>query len=123
MNIKKNLIFLEKQYGFSFSFQTFKTDISGNFYGPMNAYSYYNAHGCFTVYHAVQRGEWYYYSSEAYSDNQETLLSNDISELVFAAIKTKSKSLKYFFKSEIAIVAEIIMNQISEKSEFFEIMV
>ena len=124
MNIEKNLRFLQKQYDFEFSVQIFRTDVSGHFYGPMKAYSYHNAHGCFTVYHAVQRNEWDYYTAGEYSSDQAKLLSCNINDLVFTAIKkARKKSLKNIFKCEIAIIGEIIKNQISETGNFFGIKV
>jgi hypothetical protein len=123
MSIENSLRFLQEQYGLSYGFQTFKKDVTENFYGPMNTYSFYNETGCFTIYHAVQRNEWEYYLSKKYSQNQAELLSQNISQIVFTAIGKKRKSLKNLFRSENTIIADIIKEQISINGEFYGIKV
>jgi hypothetical protein len=120
MNAEKDLSFLVGEYGVQYRFQSFRTDVSGSFYGPMDAYSFFNDGGCFTLYHAVQRGEWDYYYSTAFSEDQSALLARDISEQVFKAIK-KNRTLKTIFKSETKQLAVIIKKEIEEKGTLFGI--
>ncbi len=74
----KYLGFLVEDYGMKFKFQTF-ADYKG-FHGPIDTYSFYNDYGCFTFHNIVQRGEWGWYRSFKFSNNQYELLEREINQ-------------------------------------------
>lgn len=74
--ILKYLGFLVTEYDFSFKFQTFEN--YRGFCGPVDTYSFYNNYGCFTLHNIVQKGEWGWFLSDKFSDNQYALLSSEI---------------------------------------------
>lgn len=96
--IRKKLSFLIDVYKMKYEELVFNTDKSGSFLGPMYAYCFYNENGAFVLYYALQRNEWYFYTSDKYSRNQEELLKVDVSDRVYALIK----STKAFRFSEIS---------------------
>ena len=67
--------FLVEQYSLKFTYQQFEKD--KNNWEPMQAYSYYNDSGCFTVYYAEQEGDWDYYYSTIFSNNKKELLEKN----------------------------------------------
>lgn len=74
--IFKYLNFLETECGMIFKKQTFP-DFHG-FAGPIDAYSFYNENGCITFHNIVQRGEWGWFISKKFSQNQYELLEREI---------------------------------------------
>ena len=70
--------FLIEDYGMKFEFQTF-IEYKG-FRGPVETYSFYNDNGCFTFHNIVQRGEWGWYRSLKFSNNQYELLEREVSQ-------------------------------------------
>ena len=74
--ILKYLGFLTEEYGFCFRFQSF--DDYNGFCGPIDTYSFYNQHGCFTLHHVVQKGEWRWFRSREFSTNQYNLLEKEL---------------------------------------------
>ncbi len=123
MNIERDLNFLVEEYNMNYSFQSFDSDVSGRFYGPMNTYSYYNSNGCFTIYHALQRGEWDYYYSKIYSNNQAILTAQDISKDVYMSIKELKRNIFTLFKSDSSVLSLVIKRKIIESGEFFNIKI
>lgn len=123
MKIKDKFCFLLNEYGFSYSKQVFPKDLTGFFWGPMIAYSFYNAYGCFTIHHALQRNEWDYYVGN-FSSDQSILLARCINEEIFdAERKRRWASLRNIFKSEFSIISDILRDQIMADGEFFGIKV
>ena len=76
--ILKYLGFLVSEYGMEFQFQTFPA--FKGFYGPIDTYSFYNKNGCFTLHNIVQRGEWGWFVSQQFSDDQYALLQREINQ-------------------------------------------
>lgn len=113
--ILKYLGFLVDDYQMQFSFQSFE-EYKG-FSGPVNTYSFYNKNGCFTLHQVVQRGEWGWYVSKDYHENQYDLLENEIKQNEF--ISTNGLSYKKMLKE----LAFCISNQISASNQFFGIKV
>lgn len=123
--ITAELDFLQKEYGMKYCFQSFKKTLDGLFWGPCDAYSYYNEFGCFTVYHIVQRGELDFYCSEKFSENQSELLQREVN------LESKCKKVwlnmphkifrqrKIFFQT----LAKAIRLQIQQEGKFYEIEV
>lgn len=122
-NIEKKFKYLLNEYQFSYSKQVFSKDVTGFFYGPMIAYSFYNENGCFTIHHAVQRNEWDYYVGK-YSTNKSILLARCINEDIFKIEKqSRWSSLANIFKSEFTLISQYLHKQILDKGEFFGIKV
>lgn len=78
MKITTELDFLVNKYGMKYKFQRFEKASNGEFYGPCDAFSYYNEFGCFTIYNIVQRGELDFYCSDKISFNQSKLMQKSI---------------------------------------------
>lgn len=76
--VLKYLGFLVDQYNMTYSFQTFPEYYG--FYGPIDYYSFYNTHGCFTLQNIVQRDEWGWYIAKKFSNNQYLLLEKSINQ-------------------------------------------
>lgn len=123
MNIERDMNFLVEKYKMNYNFQSFDSDVSGRFYGPMNTFSYYNSNGCFTIYHAVQREEWDYYYSKVFSNNQEILTAKDISKDVYESIAEVKKNITMLFKSDSLVLSLVIKKKIIESGEFFNIKI
>lgn len=81
--VLKHLGFLKDDYGFCFSFQTFN-DYHG-FCGPIDTYSFYNNNGCFTLHNIVQKGEWTWFLSKNYSNDQYELMNKKIDPNLYIA--------------------------------------
>ncbi len=111
--ILKHLGFLVEEYGMSFKTQSFDEYIG--FCGPFNAYSFYNENGCFTVFHAVQRGEWGWYTSSAISSNLYDLLENEIIQRDYIS------PCGFSYKKMLKQLADVIRKQILTSKSFFEI--
>lgn len=99
------LKFLLDEYGFNYRFQMF--DSFHDFHGPIEAYSFYNRYGCFTLHHIVQRGEWELYISDHVSTNQSELTANKIDLTLYISrpcwrIRTFLKRLSYSIKYQIS---------------------
>lgn len=77
VQIKEIFRFMLIEYGFKYKHNTFKTAVNKNnkfwFYGPVEAYSFYNEEGCLTIFRLVQRDEWNLSVSRKYSNEQATL--------------------------------------------------
>ena len=86
--IKNKFSFLIDTYGMKYDQLIFSTDKSGSFLGPMYAHCFYNENGVFVIYYALQRNEWYFYTSDKHTTNQEELLKVDISNKVYDLIKS-----------------------------------
>lgn len=78
MKITTELDFLIEEYGMKYQFQSFEKTVGGGFWGPCEAYSYYNDYGCFTIYNIVQRGDLDFYYSPKFSCNQNELLQDEV---------------------------------------------
>ena len=115
LSVLKHLGFLLDDYGMQFSFQSFE-EYKG-FSGPANTYSFHNKNGCFTLHQVVQRGEWGWYTSKEYHENQYDLMENEIKQNEF--ISTNCLSYKKMLKK----LALCISNQISASNEFWGIKV
>lgn len=113
--IQKHLGFLETEYDFKFSFQTF--DDYNGFYGPIDTYSFYNNFGCFTLHHVVQRNEWSWFTSKKFSTNQYELLEIEINQTNYIC------GFRLFYSSVLKELASIIRKQIELYSGFFDICV
>jgi len=113
--IKKHLGFLETEYNFTFAFQTF--DDYYGFCGPIDAYSFYNDSGCFTIHNIVQRGEWGWFTSKKFSANQYELLE---AEIVQTNYITKRH---WFYNAVLKELANIIKKQIDSSGSFFNIRI
>lgn len=113
--VLKYLGFLVDDYQMQFSFQSF--DEYKGFSGPVNTYSFYNENGCFTLHQVVQHGEWGWYASKEYCENQYDLLETEIKQNEF--ISENSLSYKKMLKE----LAFCILNQISVSNNFFGIKV
>jgi len=111
--IKKHLGFLETDYGLKFEFQTFE-DYKG-FCGPIDAYSFYNDFGCFTMHNIVQKGEWGWFVSKKFSQNQYELLDTEIDQ------RNYIDKRYWLYSSVLKKLAEIIKNQIELSGSFFGI--
>lgn len=99
-----------------------KKSTDGILWGPMDAYSFYNESGCFTIYHAVQWNEWHLYYANQYSNDQTKLL---FKELKLSKYITSKKIRHIIPKYEIdfePLVREI-KRLIEENGEFFGIKV
>ncbi len=116
-HIQKRFGFLIDTYKMKYKELVFNTDKSGAFLGPMYAYCFYNENGVFVMYYAMQRNEWYYYTSDAYSTNQKELLKEDISDKVFDLLK----STKMLCFSEITKLSLILRKQLENKPILFGI--
>lgn len=114
-SVIKNLDFLTNEFGFEFIFQTFE-DYYG-FCGPIDAYSFFNEHGCFTLHHIVQKGEWGWFTSSKFSTNQYDLVQNEINQSSYISKK------HYFAHSALKELAIIIKNQILTDRAFFGIKI
>ena len=113
--ILKHLGFLKEDHGFSFGFQSF-----GDYYGfcgPIDAYSFYNQHGCFTLHNIVQKGEWTWYLSKGYSTNQYGLLEQKIDPSLYIATKC------WLYSTVLKRLSISIKNQIKDSGKFFDIPV
>ena len=115
--IRKKFGFLINIYKMKYEELVFKTDKSGSFLGPMYAYCFYNENGAFVLYYALQRNEWYFYTSDKYSKNQEELLKVDISDKVYDLIK----STKVFRFSEISKLSVGLEKQLQKFPVLFGI--
>ena len=92
--IKNKFAFLIDTYGMKYDKHIFSTDKSGSFLGPMYAHCFHNENGVFVIYYALQRNEWYFYTSDKYTTNQKELLKVDISQKVYDLIKSTFKIIK-----------------------------
>lgn len=113
--IKKHLGFLETDYDLKFAFQTFE-DYKG-FCGPIDTYSFYNDFGCFTLHNIVQKGEWGWFVSKKFSQNQYELLESEIDQ------RNYIDKRYWLYRSVLKKLGEIIKNQIELSGGFFGILV
>ena len=113
--------FLVEQYNLKFSYQQFEKD--KNDWEPMQAYSYYNDSGCFTVYYAEQEGDWDYYFSTIFSHNKKELLGKKMNISKLVDQKTPKWRVSISFNKYNQLLSEIIKEQIEESGEFFVIKV
>ena len=79
--VLKHLNFLHEEFGFNFKFQSFE-DYKG-FSGPVDTYSFYNQHGCFTLHNIVQCNEWRWFISQKFSNDQYDLLQQEINPSMY----------------------------------------
>ena len=122
--VKAKKIFQEvlDRYDLKFSFQSFEKYL--DFWGPMETYSIYNDNGCFTIYHAVQRGEWDYYVSSKFSLVQEELMEKTVIPYNYCKDIWQKKYKWYSSKKTVfQIISEIISKQINSAGEFFGVKV
>lgn len=113
--VLKILGFLNEEYGMKFHFQSF--DVYMGFRGPINTYSFYNDHGCFTLHHVVQRGEWGWYVSSKIHTNLCELLTKEIRQSDYIQHSTIS------YKNHLKMLAAIIRKQVESSQQFFGIIV
>lgn len=83
----------------------------------MYAYCFYNENGAFLIYYALQRNEWYFYTSDRYSTNQVELLKVDISDEVFSMLR----HAKVLCFSEISKLSFILKRQLKTSPILFGI--
>ena len=74
--ILRYLHFLIDDYGMKFAVQSFHQ--CNGFPGPIYVYSFYNENGCFSFHQIVQRDEWGWYTSKAFSGQQNELMEQEI---------------------------------------------
>ncbi len=115
--IRKKLSFLIDIYKMKYEELVFSADKNGAFCGPMYAYCFYNENGVFVIYYAMQRNEWYFYTSNEYSKNQEKLLRVDISDKVYSMLKS-TKSLCF---NEISKLSSALKTQLKNDPILFGI--
>lgn len=113
--ILKHLGFLVNQYKMKYSFQSFK-EYRG-FNGPIDYYSFYNKNGCLTFQHIVQRGEWGWFVSKKYSNDQYLLLEQEISQKNY--ITKRIYSLNGMFKE----LARVLQEEIQANGTIFNIKI
>lgn len=111
--VLKHLCFLVENYQMQFSFQAF--DEYKGFCGPVNTYSVYNGNGCFTLHQVVQLGEWGWYVSKEFHENQYDLLEAEIKQNEFISENRLS------YKKMLKELASCIRNQISDSNSFLGI--
>jgi len=113
--VLKFLGFLVNEYQMRYRFQSFDEYLGFN--GPFNAYSFYNEQGCFTLFQAVQRGEWGWYISKKLHTNLLELLETEInqSEFIHRSVFSYKKSLK--------LLGDSIREQLEHSQQFFGIVV
>jgi len=99
----------------SYLFQSFDEYLG--FHGPINTYSFYNQHGCFTLHQVVQRGEWGWYVSDKIHRNLYKLLDKEIIQSDFMQHSTIS------YKKHLKILSSIIQKQLKNSQQFFGITV
>ena len=106
--ILKYFGFLVDECGMKFQFQSF-SDYNG-FYGPIDTYSFYNINGCFTFHHIVQRGEWGWYRSSKFSNNQYDLLEKEINQ--------RDYLFRYYFftSSWLKALSDIVKGQVKRSN-------
>ena len=106
--ILKYFGFLIKECGMKFQFQTFPEYYG--FCGPIDTYSFYNNNGCFTFHHIVQRGEWSWYRSSRFSNDQYELLEREINRRDYLF-------RDYFFTSSwLKILSNIVKGQVKRSN-------
>ena len=77
MNIESIFSFLMEDYGFEFQYQRFDKCYGGNW--TVDAFSFYNDTGCFTIHSLVQHGgELDFYYSPRFSTSLEDLCSRGV---------------------------------------------
>ena len=113
--IKKYLGFLETEYDFKFTFQTFHEYYG--FRGPIDTYSFYNQYGCFTLHHVVQKGEWSWYTSKSFSKDQYQLLKTEINQGGYISGRC------WFYSTVLKKLSNIIKTHINCYNSFFGIKV
>ena len=116
-NVRRKYVFLIDDYGMKYDELIFSTDKSGSFLGPMFAHCFHNEHGVFIIYYALQRNEWYFYTADKYSTQQEELLQTDISDQVFKLLREN----KYLFVSELSKLSIILKKQLRREPVLFGI--
>lgn len=123
--ITSELDFLQSEYGMNYCFQSFKKTADGLFWGPCDAYSYYNEFGCFTIYHIVQRGELDFYFAQEFSANQFELLQREINLESGCKDIWSNMPRKFFGQRKIFFetLAKAIRAQIQKKGSFYGIRV
>ena len=114
-SVLKLLEFLIKEYQMKYIFQSF--DEYMGFHGPINTYSFYNEHGCFTVLQVVQRGEWGWYTSKKVHENLHDLLETEIRQSDFTQQSTFS------YKRNLKILGTVIRKQVETAQHFFGIAI
>ena len=82
-NVRRKYVFLIDDYGMKYDELIFSTDKSGSFLGPMFAHCFHNERGVFIIYYALQRNEWYFYTADKYSTQQEELLQKPKRKQIF----------------------------------------
>ena len=113
--ILNHLGFLVSEYQMEFKFQTF-SDFNG-FCGPVDTYSFYNDNGCFTLHNIVQRGEWGWFTSKYFSDDQYELLQKEIKQTDYI------KKFHLTYSGVLKELAAFIKKQIQETDRFFNISI
>lgn len=116
-NVRRKYVFLIDDYGMKYDELIFSTDKSGSFLGPMFAHCFHNERGVFIIYYALQRNEWYFYTADKYSTQQEELLQTDISDQVFKLLREN----KYLFLSELSKLSIILKKQLRREPVLFGI--
>lgn len=121
---QEHFSFLLLNYGFKFVYKEFGNAVDANgkfyFYGPMNAYSFYNENGCFTFFNLVQRKEWDAYKVDKYVDDQSELkkgvnlldgfypLEQELhTGLVYAGDESYIKNISILIRKKIEVSHEI----------------
>lgn len=106
--ILKYFGFLVEEHGMKFQFQTFP-DYNG-FFGPIDTYSFYNENGCFTFHNIVQRGEWGWYKSSKFSNDQYELLEKEINQ--------RDYLVRYYFftNSWLKALSDIVKGQVKRSN-------
>ncbi len=115
--VYKKFAFLVEKHNMTYKKQIFNKHLNGGFLGPFIAHSFYNIHGCFTIYYALQRNEYYFYISKCYSEKQNELLSVDITDEVYRLLKSHYPI--YF--DEISTLSKILKKEINERKSLFNI--
>ena len=113
--VLRYLDFLTKEYGMTFEFQTFE-DYNG-FCGPIDTYSFYNDFGCFTLHNIVQKGEWHWYVSKTFSNEQTELLKKEIDPNLYISAKC------FLYRTVLKRLALCIKEQVATTGTMFGIKI
>ena len=121
--------FLIKDYNLSYQYQEFLNCYGGNW--TVQAHSFYNESGCFTIYNEVQRGLSFYCASQL-STEREKLCEREVDISLMEPHVWKERQTLWFFKNPffwwsdkkvLSTLAEALKVHLAKNNEFFGITV
>ncbi len=130
MDVEMIFSFLIEDYGLNYSHQQFHNCYSGNW--EVHTYSFYNEHGCFTIYSLPQRGELDFYYASKFDTNLEKLCDRMINvrsmeeEIWEKHVKVGIFHNPFFewnIYKVLNALAEVIKVHVTKHGEFFGIRV